>query len=620
MSDAPVTPQSHQSRQIFISYSRADRLAVDRLCGDLTRHDYLIWVDSAEHGIEAGENWRDELRRQVSHSDALIACLSPDYFRSEFCKAEVAQALEERKPIFPVKVRRLTPEEETAGMTALGIADLQYTDLSATIEAYDDGIRRLRRRLPQPPLVTGPRVLRLARALMIVTAFLGVFVLGGVAAVALIEASAPPPSVAGHTIGLVVAEFSLPEDGSVDRADGEVVVQRFSNLLRQELDGALRPLRLTYGFLGPDVTGPVTGDLRDYAAQYGADVVIYGQIDRSDSGELIVQPRFYLNPDTFTDALEMVGASGFGAPVRLVNTSGGTVEQALSARSLTLTQVVIGLSRYLLGDYTGAQTAFERAAGTAQLDGQRIESVLAMVGSARLKVASEHMTRGDAEAAAPLLAGAEQAYRDALDASPDYARAYTGLAAANYLSWNAARQRGEAPRVDLLNDALTALEQGEAAIQQPNRIYQTRALLPRLQIQYARWANYADEIDSAEHAALPEDIRDTAARILAFYEDGTQPTVEDVAAEAYKFLGLVAYGESDCDASIEAFESGIEIATPLNRTYMTGWIGDCHAETGADESALAAYEQALSLGDAAGAPAAILDHYRTQIEAFSGRG
>jgi tetratricopeptide (TPR) repeat protein len=620
MSDAPVTTQPRQSRQIFISYSRADRLAVDRLCGDLTRHDHQVWVDSAEHGIETGENWRDELKRQVSRSDAMIACLSPDYFRSEFCKAELAQAVAEKKPIFPVKVRRLTPEEETAGMTALGIADLQYTDLSSTIEAYGEGVRRLRRRLPPPPLVSGQRMLRLARALMVVTAFLGVFILGGVAAVAAIEASAPPPSVAGHTIGVVVADFDLPEDGSVDRADGDVVVQRFSNLLRQELDGAVKPLRLTYGFLGPDITDPVTGDLRDYAAQYGADVVIYGQIDRDDAGELIVQPRFYLNPDTFTDALEMVGASGFGAPVRLVNTSGGTVEQALSARSLTLTQVVIGLSRYLLGDYTGAQTAFERAAETAQLDGQRIEAVLAMVGSARLKVASESMTRGDAEAAAPLLAGAEQAYREALDASPDYARAYTGLAAAQYLAWNAARQRGEAPQVDLLNSALTALEQADAAVQQPNLIYQTRALLPRMQIQYARWVNYPTTINPDEYDALPQDIIDTAARILAFYENGTQPAVEDVAAEAYKFLGLVAYGLSDCPTAIDAYNKGIEIATPLNRTYMTGWIGDCHAETGDDEAALESYEQALSLGEAAGAPAAILDHYRTQIESFSGRG
>ena len=454
---------------------------------------------------------------------------------------------------------------------------------------------------------------------MIALAFLGVFILGGVAAVAASKHPRRLPSVAGHTIGVVVADFDLPEDGSVDHGDGDVVVQRFSNLLRQELDGALKPLRLTYGFLGPDVTGPVTGDLRDYAAQYGADVVIYGQIARDVTGELIVQPRFYLNPDTFTDALEMVGASGFGAPVRLVNTSGGTVEQALSARSLTLTQVVIGLSRYLLGDYTGAQAAFERAAETAQLDGKRIEAVLAMVGSARLKVASEHMTRGDAEAAMPLLAGAEKAYRDALDTSPDYARAYTGLAAANYLSWNAARQRGEAPRVDKLNDALTALEQGEAAIQQPNLIYQTRAAAaPANPVCAVGKLPRRDRTCRIRRAAARH--RDTAARILAFYENGTQPAVEDVAAEAYKFRGLVAFGESDCAAAIDAFERGIEIATPLNRTYMTGWTGDCHAETGDTDAALAAYEHALSLGEAANAPASILDHYRTQIESLSGRG
>lgn len=606
--------------QIFVSYSRADRVAVDRLCEDLQRHDYDLWVDTAEHGIEAGENWRDELKKQVSESQVLVACLSPDYFKSEFCKAEVAQALAEGKPVYPVKIRRLTLEEETAGLAAIQISDVQYIDLSTTVEAYEAGMRRLRRKLPRPALFSTPRLLKLGRALLMVLALVGIFAAGGVAATLAIIASAPPPSVAGNTIGVVVAEFTLPEDRSIDQADGLTVVQRFSNLLKQELDGALRPLRLTYGFLGPDQAGAVEGDLRDYAAKYGADVVIYGQITRDDTGELVVQPRFYLNPDTFTDALEMVGASGFGAPVRLVNLRGGTAEQALSARSVTLTQVVIGLSRYLLGDYGGALESFEQAQTSSELEGQRIEVVLAMVGSARLKVASERLSRGDAEGAQPLLAAAEEAYRAAIAADANYARAYTGLAAANYLQWNAARQRGEDATVDLLNEALAALVQSEAAIQQPNQIYQTRALLPRLQIQYARWVNYPDGIPTDEYDGLDEDISATAARILAFYEDGTQPAVEDVAAEAYKFLGLVAYGLGDCPTAVEYYAKGIEIATALNRVYMTGWSADCAAEAGDTDTALAGYRDALVLAEAAGAPEAVIARYRAQIEALDNRG
>ena len=221
-----------------------------------------------------------------------MACLSPDYFKSEFCRAEIAQALAERKPVYPVKIRRITPEEETAGLASINISDVQYIDLSPTVESYEAGIRRLRRKLPRPPLISTPRLLKLGRALLVVLSLLGIFVLGGAAAILAVIAAAPAPSVAGNTIGVVVAEFTLPQDRSVDRADGLAVVQRFSNLLRQELDGALRPLRLTYGYLGPDRAGPVEGDLRDYAAKYGADVVIYGQITRDVSGEMVVQPRF----------------------------------------------------------------------------------------------------------------------------------------------------------------------------------------------------------------------------------------------------------------------------------------------------------------------------------------
>src|SRR5262245_51536943 len=103
----PRTPPKRQTAQIFVSYSRSDRLAVDQLYEDLRKRHYILWLDVDEHGIEPGETWQPELVKQMSASEAVIACVSPDFLRSPYCRDEIEQAKRENKAIFPVIVRRL---------------------------------------------------------------------------------------------------------------------------------------------------------------------------------------------------------------------------------------------------------------------------------------------------------------------------------------------------------------------------------------------------------------------------------------------------------------------------------------------------------------------------------
>src|SRR5215213_6593588 len=118
--------RSHQRAHIFISYSRRDRLAVDRLVNDLTWRSYRLWIDVAERGIEPGEDWRQELIKQMSAAEAVIACISPDFLSSPYCREEIDQARRENKPIYPVIVRALNVGQSLGD---IGLDHLQFVDL-----------------------------------------------------------------------------------------------------------------------------------------------------------------------------------------------------------------------------------------------------------------------------------------------------------------------------------------------------------------------------------------------------------------------------------------------------------------------------------------------------------
>ena len=45
--------QPTQSAQLFVSYSRSDRISVDKLVADLRQRNYKLWMDVDEQGINA---------------------------------------------------------------------------------------------------------------------------------------------------------------------------------------------------------------------------------------------------------------------------------------------------------------------------------------------------------------------------------------------------------------------------------------------------------------------------------------------------------------------------------------------------------------------------------------
>jgi hypothetical protein len=116
------------SYRVFISYPRiADRRwAVTDLQGHLQAElklktgarDLVVFMDSAS--LEAGDNWSEELERQLRCSDVIVVLLAPLWLSSEICRRELQVYGEARmgKGLPPIVVPLLW--DETAARDAVG--------------------------------------------------------------------------------------------------------------------------------------------------------------------------------------------------------------------------------------------------------------------------------------------------------------------------------------------------------------------------------------------------------------------------------------------------------------------------------------------------------------------
>lgn len=86
--------------RVFISYSRRNKKFAERLARDLSDAGLDVWIDFRQ--IHGGELWQEEIYRGISRSDFLVACLSPDAVKSEWCVREIETARTENKLIIPI--------------------------------------------------------------------------------------------------------------------------------------------------------------------------------------------------------------------------------------------------------------------------------------------------------------------------------------------------------------------------------------------------------------------------------------------------------------------------------------------------------------------------------------
>ena len=124
----------------FVSYRRTDDEFTLKLASDLRSHGIDIWIDQLD--IPAGQPWDDSVQKALMDCDRLLIILSPASMASKNVKDELAFALDEGKPIFPVlleeceipfRIRRL----QYANMTIDYSRGLQFLLQQLAVEQID---------------------------------------------------------------------------------------------------------------------------------------------------------------------------------------------------------------------------------------------------------------------------------------------------------------------------------------------------------------------------------------------------------------------------------------------------------------------------------------------------
>jgi tetratricopeptide (TPR) repeat protein len=95
--------------RVFISYSRQDLAAADRLVTALEDEGFKVTIDRRD--LPFGEEWLRELTDFIAGSDTVVALVSPDFIASKACNWELGQVRTTNKRLVPVVIEPVPIED-----------------------------------------------------------------------------------------------------------------------------------------------------------------------------------------------------------------------------------------------------------------------------------------------------------------------------------------------------------------------------------------------------------------------------------------------------------------------------------------------------------------------------
>ncbi|CAF0953160.1 unnamed protein product [Rotaria sordida] len=106
---------------IMISYSHKDKIICKQIYDELIKSSYRIWIDFDQmHG-----NVMDAMAQAIEQSHTIIICMSEQYRKSNYCRAEAQYAFQQQRKIVPVLLQK---QYKPDGWLLFLIGQLYYVD------------------------------------------------------------------------------------------------------------------------------------------------------------------------------------------------------------------------------------------------------------------------------------------------------------------------------------------------------------------------------------------------------------------------------------------------------------------------------------------------------------
>jgi tetratricopeptide (TPR) repeat protein len=641
-----TTTRSH----LFVSYSRSDRIAVDKLVADLRQRGYVLWMDVDERGIEPGEDWQRELTKQMSASEGVIACISPDFLASPYCPQEIAQAQRENKLIYPVIVRRLSDER---GLASIGLERVQYADLT---QNYAAGLQKLLVALPSPqaPLRNIIQRTKLIAAIIavVVIFFVGISLAVRQGFISVQPTLTPIPPTAtvalqNYDISVVMSYFVVDAPDAVSQGDADAVIERFAKALDQQLNSELgSKLNLSYKMDGPAGVTRITGkdaQARQQAAisvlnDRSAKVAIYGVVHYdATTKQMQLQPEFYVSADRyFNDAQELTGNYKFGkeVPADSLDERG-----KLNARVTALSYVMTGLFEHMTQQFDSALKSYQAALDVPNWDeGDGKDIVYMLIGNSNMKLAEKAARQCDRSTVLAKTDDAEAAYQQSVSISPDFARVYAGLAnvyavRALWLPEENEKCANQKINTEALKQAEQYIEQyqakADAALTDEDKGVQRKLLLTEVQVHFLLWAIQDKAARSDENNAEYQAMLKAVNKIVQNYSSNSDSTWASPVMEAYLFRGQASYARGKFRDALDDYGQALtvydtvakdktistQLISPDRAMTAYGYSGDAYFQLHDYVGAGRQYAEAITIAKAQNNSAAIASYQARQQKA-----
>jgi WD40 repeat protein len=94
---------------IFISYSRRDKVFTQKLYEALKAANRIVWADW--DSIPAASEWDAEIKQGIQESNSIIFILSPEWLKSNECRKELVHAAAMGKRLFPILYIPVDPND-----------------------------------------------------------------------------------------------------------------------------------------------------------------------------------------------------------------------------------------------------------------------------------------------------------------------------------------------------------------------------------------------------------------------------------------------------------------------------------------------------------------------------